>query len=66
MSARNYYVRNKDEEILKTLKEEYEGMGRDCKIEGDTLTVFALKQKPVKTKKVEKRPTRRVDRDDRT
>lgn len=54
MSARNYYVRNEDPEVLKTLKEEYEGMGRDCKIDGNTLTVYALKQKPVKPKKQER------------
>jgi len=46
MSARNYYIRNEDEQVLKTLKEEYESMGRDCKIDGGCLTVYALKQKP--------------------
>lgn len=63
MSARNYYVRNEDENVLKVLAEEYESMGRDTKIEGNTLTVYALKQKVVKPKKTE-RPKRRVDRDD--
>lgn len=58
MSARNYYVRNEDPEILKTLQEEYQGMGRDTKIEGNTLTVYALKQKPVKSKK-QVRPKRK-------
>lgn len=58
MSARNYYVRNNDPEVLKTLAEEYQGMGRDTKIDGNTLTVYALKQKPVKQKKQE-RPKRR-------
>lgn len=46
MAARNYYIRDENPEVLKTLKEEYESMGRDCKIDGTTLTVYALKQKP--------------------
>lgn len=62
MSAKNYYVRNEDPEILKTLAEEYQSMGRDTKIEGSTLTVYALKQKALKPKKQE-RPKRR-DRDE--
>lgn len=33
-------------------------MGRDTKIEGNTLTVYALKQKPVKSKK-QVRPKRK-------
>lgn len=62
MSARNYHVSNEDPEVLKTLAEEYQSMGRDTKIEGNTLTVYALKQKVVKPKKQE-RPKRR-DRDE--
>lgn len=60
MSARNYYVRNPDPEVLKTLSEEYQSMGRDTKIEGNTLTIFAMKQKV--TKKAEDRPRRRNSR----
>ena len=58
MGARNYYVRNENLEVLKTLEEEYRSMGRDTKIEGNCLTVYALKQKPapVKKKKFERKP----------
>jgi len=51
MAARNYYIRDENPEVLKTLKEEYESMGRDCKIDNGCLTVYALKQKPTPPKK---------------
>lgn len=60
MGAQNYYVRNEDPEVLKTLAEEYQSMGRDTKIEGSTLTVFAYKQKVAKKK--EDRPRRRSEK----
>jgi len=58
MSARNYYVRNSNQDILNSLADDYRSMGRDVKVEGDCLTVFALKQKPVpvKKKKFERKP----------
>jgi len=46
MSAKNYHITNPNPEVLKTLKSEYDSMGRDTKIEGNTLTVYALRQKP--------------------
>lgn len=62
MAGTNYHVRRNDPEVLQTLKEEYESMGRDTKIEGNTLTVFALKQEPKTPKqKRERRP--RPERD---
>ncbi len=51
MAAKNYYIRNNDPEVLKQLAEDYQSMGRDTKIDGATLTVYALKQKPVTPKK---------------
>lgn len=56
MKPRNYYVYSDNSERLKTLKEEYESMGRSTKIEGNRLIVFARVIKPVK-KKVEKKRT---------
>lgn len=61
MSARNYYVRNDDAEVLKALAEDYQSMGRDTKINGNTLTVFALKQK---APTVKKKPVRRPKREE--
>lgn len=55
MSARNYHVHNSDPEVLKTLAEEYEDMGRDTKIEGTRLTVFARKVQRVEKKKTRER-----------
>ncbi len=51
MSAKNYYVNSTDPDYLKTLEEDYQRMGRDTKIDGNTLTVYAVKQKPVTPKK---------------
>lgn len=59
MGAQNYHVRNADPKVLETLAEEYQSMGRDTKIEGNTLTVFAYKQV---AKKKEDRPRRRSER----
>ncbi len=44
MSIKNYYVYG-DEKKLRTLKEEYKLLGRDCKIEDGKLTVFAYAKK---------------------
>lgn len=64
MSARNYYVTNTDPAILKSYQEDYEVMGRDTKIEGNTLTVFALKQIPqVSKKKPRGKFTKKPDRE---
>lgn len=54
---KNYYVRDNDLERLKVLEEEYRSMGRDTKIEGNTLTVYAQKvvRQPAKNNKRGKR-----------
>jgi hypothetical protein len=55
MRTRNYYIYREDVDVLKTLAEEYQSMGRDIKIEGNRLTVFARKiVKPV-AKKVDRK-----------
>lgn len=62
MRARNYYVYNSDPDILKGLEEDYRSMGRDTKIEGNRLTVFAYtQQKPKAEKKVDRKPKDDVD-----
>lgn len=58
----NYTVYNDDPEVLKTLAEEYRSMGRDTKVDGNRLTVYAYAQKKQVAKKPE-RPKRKFDRD---
>lgn len=65
MKSRNYYVYNPDLEVLKVLAEEYQSMGRDTKIEGNRLCVFARNIKPVK-KKVDKKPKSDVESPERS
>lgn len=60
--SKNYYVRNPDVEVLKVLAEEYQSMGRDTKIDGNTLTVYATRQnKPEPKKKKFSRDNRRTN-----
>lgn len=62
MKPRNYYVYSDNAETLKTLKEEYESMGRSTKIDGNRLIVFARVIKPVvKKKTVDKKRTEDVE-----
>lgn len=57
---KNYYIRDNDPERLKTLAEEYQSMGRETKIDGNTLTVYATKQpKAPSKKKFAKKPRRK-------
>ncbi len=66
MRTRNYYVYNKDVDILKSLEEDYRSMGRDTKIEGNRLCVYARKViKPV-VKKVDKKREDDVDSPERS
>lgn len=62
MAAKNYYVYSEDAERLKTLKEEYESMGRDCKIDGNRLVVLS---RPKPKEKVDKKPRERVESSDK-
>lgn len=65
MRTRNYYIYREDVDVLKELAEDYQSMGRDTKIEGNRLCVFARRVKPVK-KKVEKKRSDETESKERT
>ena len=55
MKSRNYHVYRSDVEELKALADDYISMGRDVKIEGRCLTVFAYKRPDPPKKKVDRK-----------
>ncbi len=56
----NHVIYHADQDYLKTLKEEYEILGRETKISQGSLTIFSRPQRAPKKKK-EDRQKRRDD-----